>query len=89
MDRGDQAAGHCSRVDARPQLQLVSGFSVESFDDALHLYREIDGAPDVVEARHTEPATGQIAVVQGTHLLDTEILCRGVELARQLVDDGE
>ena len=57
--------------------------------DALHLDREIDCAPDVVEARHVHPAAGKVAVVQGAHLLDAEILCGGVELAGQLVDDGQ
>ena len=45
-----------------------SGLGVETVHDALHLDREVHGAPDVVEARHAQPAAGQVAVVQRAHL---------------------
>ena len=63
-------------------FEVAAGLGVEPVDDALHLDREVDGAPDVVQPRHVQPAAGQVAVVQGAHLLDAEILCRGVELPR-------
>ena len=63
----------------------MAGLAVESVDDALHFDREIDGAPDVVEARHAQSAAGQVAVVQRPDLLDAEILRSGVELAVSLL----
>ncbi len=61
--------------------QVVAGLGVETVHYALHLDREVHGAPDVVEARHAQPAAGQVAVVQRAHLFDAEILRGRVELA--------
>ena len=67
----------------------MAGLAVEPVDDPVHLDGEVDSAPDVVDARHVQPAAGQIAVVQRAHLLDAEALGRCVELADQPVDDGQ
>ena len=67
----------------------MTGLDVESVDDPLHFDREVDGAPHVVQSRHDKSTAGQIAVVQGADLLDTEILCGRVELPRQLVHDDQ
>ena len=69
--------------------QVVTGFGVEPVDDVLHLDGEVHGAPNVVQPGHAHPAAGQIAVVQGPHLLDAEILSGSVELAGQLVHDRQ
>ena len=66
-------------------VAIVQGFSrLTALIDG-----EIDGATDVVEARHAHSAAGEVTVVQGPHLLDAEVLCGGIELAGELVHDRE
>src|ERR1700742_3129128 len=60
-DRGaaDKATADLTGVDARAQTQVATGLGVESVDDALGLDGEIDGAADIVQPRHVEPAACQ------------------------------
>ena len=85
----DQPTADLAGVDSGAQLQRLPRLAVEPVDDPLHLDGEVDRPPDVVDARHVQPATREIAVAQRADPLDAEALGRRVELAHQLVDDGQ
>ncbi len=64
----------------------MAALGVEPVDDALHLDGEIHCPMNVVQPRHCQPATGQVAVVGVAHRFDSVSLGGRVELAGQFVD---